>query len=140
MAGRIALIQRGTCTFAEKVANAQAAGASAVIIFNEGQPGRTDDFGGTLGEPFTIPVLSATFDLGVELEALPNPTLHIVTNTISETRETFNLLAETRRGDSNKVVLVGAHLDSVAEGPALWVACARPCERRGPRWSAWEGR
>jgi len=117
--GRIALVQRGTCTFEDKAANAQAAGASAVIIFNEGQPGRTDNFGGTLGRPFTIPVLSATFALGEELAGLSNPTLHIVTNTISETRETFNLLAETRRGDANKVVVVGAHLDSVAEGPGI---------------------
>jgi len=31
----IALIQRGTCTFAEKAVNAQAAGAEAVVIFNQ---------------------------------------------------------------------------------------------------------
>jgi hypothetical protein len=35
---RIALIQRGTCNFGVKVQNAQAAGASGVIIFNEGNP------------------------------------------------------------------------------------------------------
>ena len=32
----IALIQRGTCTFGVKAVNAQAAGAEAVIIFNQG--------------------------------------------------------------------------------------------------------
>ena len=37
-AGNIALIQRGTCNFGMKVLNAQAAGASGVIIFNEGNP------------------------------------------------------------------------------------------------------
>ena len=42
----VALIQRGTCDFAVKAANAQAAGYDAVIIFNEGQPGRTDLFAG----------------------------------------------------------------------------------------------
>lgn len=52
-AGAIAIVQRGTCTFAVKAANAQAAGASAVVIFNEGQPGRTDLFSGTLGGPGT---------------------------------------------------------------------------------------
>jgi len=36
VAGRIALVQRGTCTFDQKIQNAQAAGASGVIIFNEG--------------------------------------------------------------------------------------------------------
>src|SRR6266550_8390416 len=39
--GRIALIQRGSCFFGVKVLNAQAAGASGVVIFNEGNPGRT---------------------------------------------------------------------------------------------------
>src|SRR5689334_23287957 len=42
--GNIALIQRGTCTFSQKVANAQAAGATAAVIFNEGNPGRTGVF------------------------------------------------------------------------------------------------
>ena len=51
MPGNIALIQRGTCNFGVKADNAKAAGAVAVIIFNEGQPGRTGLMGGTLGPP-----------------------------------------------------------------------------------------
>ena len=59
-AGNIALIQRGTCNFEVKADNAQAAGASAVIIFNEGQPGRTELLIGTLGDAdATIPVVGA---------------------------------------------------------------------------------
>src|SRR5262249_26443573 len=54
--GKIALIQRGTCTFAQKVQNAKAAGAVGVIIFNEGNPGRTAAFSGSLGGAPTIPV------------------------------------------------------------------------------------
>ena len=52
-AGNVALIQRGTCTFIDKAVNAEAAGASAVIIFNEGNssPDRTELLLGTLGEP-----------------------------------------------------------------------------------------
>ena len=34
-------MQRGTCGFAVKALNAQAAGAAGVVIMNEGQPGRT---------------------------------------------------------------------------------------------------
>ena len=34
--GRIALIQRGGCSFALKTANAQTAGAAAIIFFNQG--------------------------------------------------------------------------------------------------------
>lgn len=37
---QVALIQRGTCFFAVKVANAEAAGYDAVVVFNEGQLGR----------------------------------------------------------------------------------------------------
>jgi len=44
------LIQRGTCFFGVKVQNAQAAGASGVIIFNEGNtdPDRTGLLSGNL--------------------------------------------------------------------------------------------
>ncbi|NJM30846.1 MAG: M20/M25/M40 family metallo-hydrolase, partial [Rhizobiales bacterium] len=120
--GNIALIQRGTCSFAQKVENATAAGASAAIVFNEGNPGRTDNFGGTLGAPVTIPVLSASFAVGEELAALASPTVRVKTETLSEIRNTVNLLAEKRHhrhSNSNRVVVVGAHLDSVFEGPGI---------------------
>ena len=62
-AGNIALIQRGTCSFGIKAVNAQAAGASAVIIFNQGDtPLREDLIVGTLlpdGATVTIPVVGA---------------------------------------------------------------------------------
>src|SRR6476661_343219 len=48
VSGRIALIQRGGCNFGVKVLNAQAAGATGVIIFNEGNPGRTGVLSGSL--------------------------------------------------------------------------------------------
>jgi hypothetical protein len=73
VAGRIALIQRGTCNFGAKVLNAQAAGASGVIIFNEGNPGRTAVTSGSLvdvnGNPIipTIPVAFTSFDIGQSL-------------------------------------------------------------------------
>ena len=71
--GRIALIQRGTCFFGVKVLNAQAAGASGVVIFNEGNPGRTGLLNGSLndaaGNPIipTIPVAFTSFDTGLAL-------------------------------------------------------------------------
>lgn len=65
--GTIALIQRGTCTFVDKVANAAAAGAFGVLIFNEGQPGRTDSESFALLSPSAIPVAAISFDLGLAL-------------------------------------------------------------------------
>ncbi len=69
VAGHPVLIQRGTCTFAQKVANAQAAGATGVIIFNEGntQPDRTGLLIGSLGSVPTIPVVFVTFAIGNEM-------------------------------------------------------------------------
>ena len=119
--GNIALIQRGTCTFALKTTNAEAAGASGVIIFNEGNtPAREQLFGGTLGGPFDIPVLTASFAFGSALNSLiPGLELHMTTNTISEERLTNNVIAETPGGRTDRVVVAGAHLDSVAEGPGI---------------------
>jgi hypothetical protein len=69
-AGRIALIQRGTCTFSQKIQNAQDAGASGVIIFNEGNtPERGGVFSGSLSSAPPIPVAFTSFATG---EALYN--------------------------------------------------------------------
>jgi Zn-dependent M28 family amino/carboxypeptidase len=122
-AGDIALVQRGTCTFGEKAANAAAAGASAVVIFNEGQEGRTDVLAGTLGEPVAIPAIGTTFALGEDtvsrLRAGQAVTFHVTTDTLSETRTTENVLADLPGGDLDNTLVVGAHLDSVPAGPGV---------------------
>ena len=43
VAGKVALIQRGTCPFVEKWERAQAAGATGVIIYNEGNTRRAPE-------------------------------------------------------------------------------------------------
>jgi len=122
-AGNIALIQRGTCNFSDKAINAEAAGAVGVIIFNEGNtPDREPLFGGTLGGiVVSIPVVSASFALGVELNDLIDDglELHLVTDTFSDPRTTRNVIAETPGGRTDRAVVVGAHLDSVPAGPGI---------------------
>ncbi len=120
--GNIALIQRGTCTFEEKIQNAIEAGASAVIIFNEGQEGRTDAFIGTLGRPFDIPVVFTSFAVGEELYDLSlegEVIVRVATETVSEIRTTSKVIAELPGERDDRVVVVGAHLDSVSEGPGI---------------------
>jgi Zn-dependent M28 family amino/carboxypeptidase len=120
--GNVALIQRGTCDFVVKVENAKAAGAKAAIIFNEGQPGRTDIINGTLGHPVDIPALDTTFAVGAELYRLASEdstSVHIVTQTFFETRTTKNVIADYPGGRTDRTVVVGAHLDSVPEGPGI---------------------
>ena len=117
-AGSIALVQRGTCAFFDKASNAFAAGAAAVIVFNEGQEGRTGVIAGTLGADVGGPVVGTTYEVGVEL-ARAGTEVRVSTSTVSETRTTYNVLAETRGGRSDNVVMVGAHLDSVDTGPGI---------------------
>ncbi|MGH8885746.1 MAG: M20/M25/M40 family metallo-hydrolase [Egibacteraceae bacterium] len=118
--GNVALIQRGTCTFAQKAANAQKAGAAAALIFNEGQPDRQDAVGGSLDErEVNIPVLSVSFAAGQELASTSGATVHVVTSTKTDKRKTVNVLAETRAGRADRTVVVGAHLDSAPAGPGI---------------------
>ncbi len=117
-AGNVALIQRGTCTFGEKAQNAKAAGAIAVIIFNEGQEGRTELLAGTLGDPIDIPVIGTTYAVGEELNTA-GTRVSLSTETVSETRNTSNVIADSQKGRTNRTVVVGAHLDSVEDGEGI---------------------
>jgi Zn-dependent M28 family amino/carboxypeptidase len=122
-AGNIALIQRGTCTFRIKADNAAAAGAAGVIIFNQGNVVAGDDrlglFGGTLDLPQAgIPVVSTSYATGAELAGLSDVEMHLAVEAGVSRIESFNLLADTA-GRADRTVVVGAHLDSVAEGPGI---------------------
>jgi Zn-dependent M28 family amino/carboxypeptidase len=120
--GDIALIQRGACTFQLKGENAAAAGAVGAIVFNQGN---TDDRKGLIGVTLSsdyaggIPVFFATFDRGVEWAGTADLELHMVANVLRELTTTSNVLAETPGGRDDRVVVVGAHLDSVPEGPGI---------------------
>ena len=117
--GNIALIQRGGCPFAVKATNAQTAGAAAVVIYNNA----AGPLNGTLGTPgYNIPVIGTLQSIGVDTvtQLAGGPvTLHVQTTTESEVRTTRNVIAETPGGDPDRVVVVGAHLDSVFAGPGI---------------------
>ncbi len=129
-AGAIALMQRGSCPFAQKATNAQAAGADGAIIFNSGTPGNEGVVAGTLGETaqdgqptppdVTIPVVGISYAEGDRLANELDPTTgQIIVNAESDRRTSSNVLADTRTGDPNNVTIVGSHLDSVPEGPGI---------------------
>jgi len=128
-AGRIALIQRGGCNFGVKAQNAQAAGASGVIIFNEGNPGRTGNLSGSLvdaaGNPIipTIPVVFTSFAIGDDLltqynQAVANntplPAMSLtIKGIVKPNTDDYNVIADSKGGDPNHVVVVDAHLDAI---------------------------
>jgi aminopeptidase Y len=116
-AGHIALISRGTCTFAIKATNAYNAGASGVVIYNNA----AGVINGTLGNDFAldIPVTAVTQAAGQQLAATPGLILRLKTDTFRGIATSYNVLAETPGGNPASVVMAGAHLDSVNAGPGI---------------------
>ncbi|KAL1914425.1 uncharacterized protein VTP21DRAFT_8877 [Calcarisporiella thermophila] len=118
--GKIALIERGECSFNIKTENAAKAGAAAVIIYNN-TPG---DIKGKLSADnrSKIPVGSISQGEGRKLiRAASKNKLRLNLSLIQETRaiKTYNVIAETKQGDPKNVVVLGGHSDSVRAGPGL---------------------
>lgn len=119
--GNIALIQRGECDFGLKAANAKAAGAAGAIIYNNQEGGLS----GTLGDPTRdyAPVLGISQADGealvalIEVEGEVEGVLSV--DAIVENRVNYNVIAETKQGDHDNVLVLGGHSDSVAAGPGI---------------------
>ncbi|HEY6886595.1 MAG TPA: M28 family peptidase [Solirubrobacter sp.] len=127
-AGAIVLLQRGTCGELTKMLNAQAAGAGAIVYINEGNvgvPGREDPrWFDMTGAGVNVPIMAAQVATVQELaggvgQGLVGKTVRLRIDWRSGITPTENVIAETRGGDPKKVVVVGAHLDSVGPGPGI---------------------
>ena len=110
--GNIALIQRGSCFFSTKAVNAEAAGAAAVIIFNQGNtPERTGLIVGTVaqlpdGTPsnLTVPVVGASYFDGIALSQIGSTAF--VNVDPNETRTGSNVIAELPGREGGSVCLL----------------------------------
>ncbi len=114
--GAIALTTKGGCFRRDQAINAAAAGAVALIV---GYPGRGpgEIFRPTLIDPegIEIPVVSVTEET-VDLLADADEA-HLVVATEREPSTLRNVIAQL--GDGPSVVMLGAHLDSVLDGPGI---------------------
>jgi Zn-dependent M28 family amino/carboxypeptidase len=118
VSGAIVLVDRGSCPFSDKQAAAAARGAVALIVANNVE---ADQFaGGTLGEKtdVKIPVVGVSKADGARLRANPGATT-IKLNAGMRVERTHNVIAQTKTGSTHDVVMAGAHLDSVPEGPGI---------------------
>ncbi|TQL55784.1 Zn-dependent M28 family amino/carboxypeptidase [Subtercola boreus] len=118
--GSVAIVSRGVCPFADKAIAAGAAGASAILIYNNTE----GDLSGTLGATTVgaVPSVGVTAAEGASiLTALAAGPVTVSLQLDQETKtvDTFNVLAETSTGRDDNTVMVGAHLDSVPAGPGI---------------------
>ncbi|KAF2994741.1 Leucyl aminopeptidase yscIV [Neopestalotiopsis sp. 37M] len=121
VSGNIALISRGNCTFAIKTTNAKAAGAVAAVVYNNIDAASLT---GTLGGPSDnfVPVVGITLAQGDDLiSALAEGEMvaDLIAQSTIENRTNFNVIAETKTGDKDNVLMLGGHTDSVAAGPGI---------------------
>ena len=121
-AGNIALMQRGTCAFVDKYANAKAAGAVAALIMNDGFEGRIDPLFITSPVDIGIPtaMISSTIGESLYAEAQGGPvSVQMVVDATTTPNTETNVIADSRKGKKTRTIVSGAHLDSVPEGPGI---------------------
>jgi hypothetical protein len=117
--GRIALTRRGVCPFATKARNAGRAGAAALVVEDRDATGSGGPVHGTLGAPgLAIPVLAADAEAGARLARAGGP-VRLRVDAVSARRAARDVIAELPGRDGRRVVMAGAHLDSVPEGPGV---------------------
>ncbi|MCH8206777.1 MAG: M28 family peptidase [Chloroflexi bacterium] len=114
--GKIALIQRGTITFEEKVTRVAEAGALAAVIYNN-LPG---SFRGTLSDQGSIPAISISRSDGAALlQLMSTGEVQATVSVTVEMQETRNVIAEKPgTGPDGGVVILGGHYDTVPDIPA----------------------
>ena len=113
--GAIALLDRGLLTFNEKARIAQEAGAVGVIVVNS----EAGPFRGALGDAsgVTIPVVAVAGEAGPALRALAEDGTPVTLVAESGRRTVTSQNVVGRPADGRCTAYLGAHYDSVPEGP-----------------------
>lgn len=120
--GKIVLIKRGECAFGDKAKLAAKFGAKAAFIYNNEE----GSVKGTLGIPVEGVPMAATLGLSLKdgekyLELLKTQEVEavVMVDSFVGPITTLNLIAQSKLGDPENVVMLGAHSDSVTAGPGI---------------------
>ncbi|GAA4611499.1 M28 family metallopeptidase [Saccharopolyspora hordei] len=115
--GTVVLIQRGACDFAVKQQIAADAGAVGAIIYNNVEGA----LNGTLGDADAgrVPTVGVTKEVGEALAGQAGAEVQLDIQARLETVTTRNVIAQTKTGRTDNVVMAGAHLDGVPDGPGI---------------------
>ncbi|BAO39279.1 aminopeptidase Y [Kluyveromyces marxianus] len=121
----IALIERGQCPFGEKSKLAGKHGFKAALIYDN-DPTSKDGIRGTLEKPtkHTVATVGVSYKQGKKLiEAielhLGEYSLFFEVDSFVKSIKTKNIIADTKHGDPENIVALGAHSDSVEAGPGI---------------------
>ena len=114
--GSIALIRRGACTFDIKHRNAAAAGAIGVIVANNVAGPLS---GVTLGQPGVVPTGGVSQADGTTLFGSAGQTVTLDLRFHEDLKVARNVIAQTKTGRKDNVVMAGSHLDSVEAGAGI---------------------
>ncbi|KAJ4148621.1 hypothetical protein LMH87_003082 [Akanthomyces muscarius] len=121
--GKIVLLKRGTCAIADKLKLAKQHGALAAVLYHNlpGTPTSATLSASNVG--LLVPVGLVARDVGegwsTRLAAGEDLEVTLTIDAIFEQRPGWNIISETKLGDPNSVVMLGAHLDSVQAGPGV---------------------
>ncbi|KAL3952504.1 hypothetical protein ACCO45_012447 [Purpureocillium lilacinum] len=121
--GKIALIKRGVCPIADKLKLAKAHGALAAVLYNQvsGEISGATLSAENIGKLVPVGVTSLENGLAWSKRVAAGEELKVtlIVDAITETRPSWNIISETKEGDPNNVVMLGAHLDGVQAGPGV---------------------
>ncbi|KAF2451424.1 aminopeptidase-like protein Y [Karstenula rhodostoma CBS 690.94] len=119
VSGNIALISRGTCPFSQKATLAKAAGAVGTVIYNNVPGALAGTLGGVGDYAATVGVTQETGTTLLSAISAGDVSATLIVDAIAENRTTYNVIAETKTGDKNNVLVLGGHTDSVFAGPGI---------------------
>jgi len=123
--GKIALIKRGGCAASNKLIHARAKGALGVVMYHHIPETLfiTPNLNATDPKTQLVPVAIIAYKSGVELatalDAGKQLNVTLLVNTTVETRESWNVISQTKAGNPDIVLMLGAHIDSVPTGPGI---------------------
>lgn len=121
---KIALIERGSCSFGNKSELAGKFGYHAVVVFDSDAKAE-GGLHGTLGSvsKHSVSTIGVTHATGKELIGRlflnRHYSLQFEMDSFVKNIKTKNIIADTKHGDEDNIVALGAHSDSVEEGPGL---------------------
>lgn len=113
--GDVAHLEMGSC-FSSSVFRSIKFGAQAVVLYREGYFGPLT---WRETEALTIPIYMISPELNKEFLASANNVVRIKANIKQLDVPSKNLIIESRGGDANNVIVIGAHIDGVDSGPGI---------------------